>query len=381
MKNIFATICKVNEEERMVYGYASTEAMDVQGEQVSKSALENALPEYMKFANIREMHQASAVGVAKTADIDEKGLYLSVKVVDDTAWNKVKEGVYKGFSIGGKTISKVGDVIKELRLSEISLVDRPANPEAVIELWKSDMNEETNEQTQAQTQGDLTKYIGEEVYDASIAFDALSDILWLFEREASEKENETETEQLALLTTVINALKAFIASEISEPLDIDEESAVIQYAEKVDDLLKAGKTISSANMEKLQAMHDSIVGFGAKCSKGDDIANAEEIDDLSKSDDTIALDEASTLLSKMASFEQTLEKMNSEITLLKSENEALKAMPAPAKAILKAVGKSDDQIIENDAVSSAMIVKDGGGEVNEAASLIKMIHQNHGLIK
>ena len=140
MKNIFATICKVNEEERMVYGYASTEAMDVQGEQVSKSALENALPEYMKFANIREMHQASAVGVAKTADIDEKGLYLSVKVVDDTAWNKVKEGVYKGFSIGGKTISKVGDVIKELRLSEISLVDRPANPEAVIELWKSDMN-------------------------------------------------------------------------------------------------------------------------------------------------------------------------------------------------------------------------------------------------
>ena len=138
MNNIYAEICKVNPETRMVYGYASTEALDVQGERVSKDALAKALPAYMKFANIREMHQPSAVGVAKQATLDEKGLYLSAKVVDDIAWNKVKEGVYKGFSIGGKTVSKVDDTITELRLSEISLVDRPANPEAIIEVWKAD---------------------------------------------------------------------------------------------------------------------------------------------------------------------------------------------------------------------------------------------------
>jgi hypothetical protein len=84
------------------------------------------------------MHQSSAVGIAKDATIDEKGLYLCAKVVDGDAWEKVREGVYKGFSIGGKSLSKEDGVITELRLSEISLVDRPANPEAVFDCWKAD---------------------------------------------------------------------------------------------------------------------------------------------------------------------------------------------------------------------------------------------------
>ena len=106
MQNIYAEILKVNEEKRMVYGYASTEALDVQGEVVTKDAIAGALDEYMKFANVREMHQPSAVGVTKKAEIDNKGLYIDVKVVDDAAWEKVKEGVYKGFSIGGKEIGR-----------------------------------------------------------------------------------------------------------------------------------------------------------------------------------------------------------------------------------------------------------------------------------
>lgn len=135
---IFASIIKRDDEKRLVYGYASTEALDSQGERVSKAAIEKALPDYMRFANIREMHQASAVGVAKEAEIDDKGLYLCAKVVDDDAWIKVKEGVYKGFSIGGKSMAKTDDTITELKLTEISLVDRPANPEAVIDVWKAE---------------------------------------------------------------------------------------------------------------------------------------------------------------------------------------------------------------------------------------------------
>lgn len=141
----YCDITKVNDEERIVEGYASTEAMDVQGEVVKIDAIKDALPEYMKFANIREMHQPSAVGKAISADVDEKGLYLSVHVVDESAWEKVKKGVYNGFSIGGKKLSKIGDTITQLRLTEISLVDRPANPEAVFNLWKGDgMADEIN---------------------------------------------------------------------------------------------------------------------------------------------------------------------------------------------------------------------------------------------
>jgi phage head maturation protease len=137
---LFAPIAKIDETQRLVFGYASTEMLDSQGEIVRKEAIEAALPDYMRFANIREMHQPSAIGVAKEAELDGKGLHLAAKIVDDDAWRKVVEGVYKGFSIGGRVTardSSASHVITGVDLLEISLVDRPANPEAVIELYKA----------------------------------------------------------------------------------------------------------------------------------------------------------------------------------------------------------------------------------------------------
>ena len=137
--NFFAPFAKVNSDEQTVEGFASTEAVDSQGEIVKSSALEKALPDYMKFANIREMHQWSAVGKAVDAQIGKdgkKGLYLVAKVVDPVAWQKCKDGVYNGFSIGGKVLKRMGNEIQELILNEISLVDRPACPEAVFSMVK-----------------------------------------------------------------------------------------------------------------------------------------------------------------------------------------------------------------------------------------------------
>jgi HK97 family phage prohead protease len=136
---LFVPIAKFDDEQRMVYGYATTEALDAHGEVVKREAIEAALPRYMRFANIREMHQLSAVGVAKEADFDDKGLYVKAKVVDDEAWEKVKEGVYKGFSIGGRVTERDPNdrkLITGVELHEISLVDRPANPEAMIDAYK-----------------------------------------------------------------------------------------------------------------------------------------------------------------------------------------------------------------------------------------------------
>lgn len=136
---IYADITKVDAEQRLVFGYASTEALDSQGEVVRRDAVEAALPDYMRFANIREMHQPSAVGVAEQATMDDRGLYLAARVVDEGAWEKVKAGVYKGFSIGGRVTArdpKDSTVVSGLTLTEISLVDRPANPEAVFDLYK-----------------------------------------------------------------------------------------------------------------------------------------------------------------------------------------------------------------------------------------------------
>mgnify|MGYP007026939198 CR=1 FL=1 len=50
------------------------------------------------------------------------------------------------FSAGGKAIAKAEGIISSLKLSEISLVDRPANPEALITVWKADGVAPTPEQ-------------------------------------------------------------------------------------------------------------------------------------------------------------------------------------------------------------------------------------------
>ena len=132
-------IAKFDAERRMIWGYASTEAEDEQGETVKREALAAALDDYMRFANIREMHQPSAVGVAQEAAVDDHGLYIAAKIVDGDAWAKVVEGVYKGFSIGGRVTARDPgnrNIITGLDLTEISVVDRPANPEAVFDCWK-----------------------------------------------------------------------------------------------------------------------------------------------------------------------------------------------------------------------------------------------------
>ncbi|MGH7113126.1 MAG: DUF6582 domain-containing protein [Stellaceae bacterium] len=137
---IYLPIAKIDAERREVWGYASTEARDDQGEVVRREALIAALGDYMRFANIREMHQLSAVGVAREAAVDDKGLYVGARIVDDQAWQKVVEGVYKGYSIGGLVTRRDPadyKTITGLVLNEISLVDRPANPEAVFDCWKA----------------------------------------------------------------------------------------------------------------------------------------------------------------------------------------------------------------------------------------------------
>jgi phage head maturation protease len=120
----------------IVTGYASTPTKDLDEEIISLDAVKNALPAYMEWRNIREMHQPSAVGVAKEAHVDDVGLYLRAKIVEPGAIHLVNEGVYQGFSIGGRKIAKVGDTVTDLELVEISIVDRPCNPDTRFAISK-----------------------------------------------------------------------------------------------------------------------------------------------------------------------------------------------------------------------------------------------------
>lgn len=121
----------------VVSGYASTPTEDADGEIVTLKAIKNALPGYMEWRNIREMHQLKAVGKAQQANIDDKGLWLQALISDPVAVKKCVDEVYQGFSIGGKKLSMSGNKITAIDMNEISIVDRPANPDAKFDLAKS----------------------------------------------------------------------------------------------------------------------------------------------------------------------------------------------------------------------------------------------------
>jgi hypothetical protein len=142
---IYGAINKVERDADgvlIVSGVASSEGIDSDGEVVRADAMRAALPDYMTGGSgpLREMHQPIAAGVVTHAEVRQDGTtYIQARVVDRQAVAKVDEGVLRGFSIGGRVTARDPEdrkVIIGLRLTEISLVDRPANAECVFKLAK-----------------------------------------------------------------------------------------------------------------------------------------------------------------------------------------------------------------------------------------------------
>jgi uncharacterized protein YoxC len=153
-------IGKVDQERRIVSGFATLDNVDKQNDIVTTEA---SLSAFKKFrGNLREMHQPTAVGKVVSFKEDRyfdpqtkkfySGVYVSAyisKGAQDT-WEKVLDGTLTGFSIGGN-IKKFDDefddkmektirVIKEYDLHELSLVDNPANQFAnVISIEKGEL--------------------------------------------------------------------------------------------------------------------------------------------------------------------------------------------------------------------------------------------------
>jgi hypothetical protein len=136
---IFAPITRVNEEERTVTGYCFVNP-SVRGDtySVSRKAMEEATPEYLRWGAIRAMHQPIAAGTAEAIVWDENGAMLRAKIVDDQEWRKVKAGVYKGFSIGVRPELVRGNSVEKLTWVENSLVDRPKDPDAVFTVARAE---------------------------------------------------------------------------------------------------------------------------------------------------------------------------------------------------------------------------------------------------
>ncbi|UGY15127.1 NUDIX domain-containing protein [Bradyrhizobium septentrionale] len=155
--SLFVQIAKVDAAKRIVYGTAVVEEVDRANEifdyATSKPHFEKWSGDIAKvtdgksLGNVRSMHSAIAAGKLTDIGFDDarKAIDIAAKVVDDNEWKKVEEGVYTGFSIGGRYLKRWqdGDAKRYTAApSEISLVDLPCGPSATFSMIKADGTEE-----------------------------------------------------------------------------------------------------------------------------------------------------------------------------------------------------------------------------------------------
>jgi hypothetical protein len=252
----------LNDGTVRVHGVVSTENRDDQDEIVMADAMRAAIPDYMRFPSIREMHQLSAVGTALEMDVgDDKITRVVAHVVDPTAIVKIRNKVYRGFSIGGRvTQRKAGDpkTITGLHLTEVSCVDRPANPDAVFEMWKASAQGEPG------MNGLVT--LGEtEAGKALAALPHTAD--GVRQRWLAEDGSEHLTKAAALARN--EEISAAPPGETSEPVDkaVDNEpveSSGNAAQTAIDAALKAIETAGDALGTTLEHTEKESAGDGAK---------------------------------------------------------------------------------------------------------------------
>ena len=124
--NIEGKILKTDDEQRMVYGWASvvTEdgepVVDRQGDIIEADTLVKAVNEFMEHVRVgKAMHTGEQVGVVVhslpiTKEIGDalgiqsnrEGWVVAYKVFDDDVWAMVKSGELAAFSIGGRAMKE-----------------------------------------------------------------------------------------------------------------------------------------------------------------------------------------------------------------------------------------------------------------------------------
>lgn len=117
---------KRDDEKQIVWGWASvvTEGhkpvVDRQGDLISVDDIQKAAHDFMAFYRTGgEMHEKMGIGTviesvvftkalqdALGIDLGREGWFVGMRVDDPKVWQAVKNGEYRGFSIGGSGVRK-----------------------------------------------------------------------------------------------------------------------------------------------------------------------------------------------------------------------------------------------------------------------------------
>lgn len=374
MAKLYAEIAKMEAQDDgtvKVWGYASSEAVDSDGEVIAAEAMKAAIPDYMKFGAVREMHGSNAAGTAIEINVEDDGrTFFGAHIVDPIAVTKVKTGVYKGFSIGGSVTARDElnkSQITGLKLTEISLVDRPANPDAVFTCFKADKpkdgEEAADKDDEPADKADETPADDTEKADGEKVDDKEDDKKDDAEKSASVNLSESEIailkavlakaekqkdepiaksmHQVQSLAGVLTSLKWLIEDAVYGNID---EAVIAQIKESAGSLAESLKALTVSEADKL------VDGLAAKADKSDDLAKAESVNELAKAQDA-------------------LKKSNDALAEAQAEIESLKKQAAPPKGSTKAISKAEDN--GEDPLNGFQPIVKNDGSLDDVATLVK----------
>lgn len=306
-------ITKVDQEQRIVSGYATVEEIDSQGEIIEYEASKKAFSAWI--GNIREQHNPEkAVGKALNVrfDDDRKGIWLDAYISESTdgenAWIKIKEGVLTGFSIGGVVNDTkveraiIGgepqDVvhITDYDLMETSVVDNPAlGVSAQFAVVKS-VDGKLVHTEEMQEGGSmpywLTKYsylFSNMIEKNDIEYNNSSKGVNLMAKEEVKKEEviEEATEEVTEEVVADEAVEE-VTEEVKEEGEAEavEEEVVEEKSAKAEDIKKSTKVSESIKKAEFGKLADKVGELEKELVKVGDLVKS--IDDLKGQVETLS---------------------------------------------------------------------------------------------
>jgi hypothetical protein len=334
---LFVPITKVDAETRTVYGRAVEETPDKSGEifdyATSKPHFDAWSEEVSKatdgksLGNVRAMHGSVAAGklIAYQPDDAAKAIDIGAKIVDDAEWEKVEQGVYTGFSIGGSYEKRWKDP-NDATLTrytakpvEISIVDNPCVPSARFTMVKADGVEEEREFAPAPTT--LDGLVRKGLWSVSRLADLLSSVQYLAQDVAWEAEYEGDG----------SGVPAQLRDWLTQGVTILTDMVSEEGAEAV------ASVPAPAATPAVETLALAASGEVAKA------AGAESVEPPAPTEPT-PVEKAATvdLLKRLDEQSAELQKAIGQMAELKQQLEVLKAQPAPAKGVVRAVEKAAD---------------------------------------
>jgi hypothetical protein len=371
-------LSKVDQEKRIVSGFATLDNVDKQDDIVTPEA---SLSAFSRFrGNIREMHEPLAVGkmVAfkedKYFDPETKkvysGIYVSVYVskgAQDT-WEKVLDGTLSGFSIGGR-MNKWDDgydtkadrpirIIKDYDLVELSLVDNPANQFAnILSVQKVDgktvvsgpLSEVSVENVFYDEESGIVKISAEDSEVSPVDGKPMKNIGFV------EKDDNEKTNMIKFLVDSAKGINTAKMTKEASPMtednmekaDVVEETAAVVVEAEVAPEAKAESTPDDENAEKAMKPHADEETPAEDA--GETPADEEAEDKAKKSDDAEDLsksiaDMKDTVTSAFSDIVSTVKSMQDEISSLTKSLETVKQEVASAKGTFDEFGKRVDAV-------------------------------------